>query len=66
VEQLPEIGARLAFVGVRPELERESGALLRVSSQRDQPQEPLQAKGVEGAKTLAVHGDLDCAEKSDL
>jgi hypothetical protein len=31
VEQLPEIGARLTFVGVGPELERESCAVLRVS-----------------------------------
>ena len=36
VEQLSEVGARLTFVGVGPELERESRAVLQVSPYRDQ------------------------------
>jgi hypothetical protein len=66
VEQLSEVRPRLAFVGVQPELERESRAVLQVSPQRDQRQKPLQAKRVEGVKTPAVQGDLDSTEKSDL
>ena len=66
VEQLSEVGPRLTFVGVGPELERESRAVLQVSPQRDQRQKPLQAKRVEGAKTPAVQDDLDSTKKSDL
>jgi hypothetical protein len=40
--------------------------VLQVSPQRDQRQEPLQAKGVKGAKTTAVQDDLDCTEKPNL
>ncbi len=66
VDQLSEVGPRLAFVGVGPQLERESRAVLQVSPQRDQRQKPLQAKRVEGAKTPAVQDDLDSTKKSDL
>jgi hypothetical protein len=66
VEQLSEVGARLTLVGVGPELERESRAVLQISPQRDQRQKPLQAKRVEGAKTPAVQDDLDSTKKSDL
>jgi hypothetical protein len=65
VDQLSEVGPRLTFVGVGPELKRESGAVLQVSPQHDQRQEPLQAKRVEGAKTAAVQDHVDCAEQSD-
>ena len=40
--------------------------MLQVSPQRDQRQEPLQAKRVEGAETAAVQDDFDCTEQSDL
>jgi hypothetical protein len=66
VEQLSEVGASLTFVGVGPELERESRAVLQISPQRDQRQEPLQAKIVESAETAAVQDDFDCTEQSDL
>ena len=65
VEQLSEVGARLTFVGVGPELERESRAVLRVFPQRDQRQKPLQAKRVEGAQASAVQDDLDSTKKPD-
>jgi hypothetical protein len=59
VKHLSKVGARLTFVGVRPELERESRAVLQFSPQRDQRQEPLQAKIVESAETAAVQDDFD-------
>jgi hypothetical protein len=40
--------------------------MLQVAPQRDQRQEPLQAKNVEGAKTAAVQDDFDGTEQSDL
>ena len=66
VKQLSEVGARLTFVGVGPELERESRAVLQVSPYRDQRQRPLEAKRVEGAKAPAVQDDLDHTKKSDV
>src|SRR5262249_16017123 len=66
VEQLSEVGPRLALLGVGPGLERESRAVLQISAQRDQRQKPLQAKRVERAKTPVVQDDLDSTKKSDL
>src|SRR5688572_1394312 len=40
--------------------------MLQVSPQRDQREEPLQAKRVEGAKTAAVQDDFDRTEEPDL
>jgi hypothetical protein len=40
--------------------------VLQVSAQRDQRQEPLQAKSIEGAKTAPVQDDFDGTEQSDL
>ena len=46
--------------------EREPRPVLRASPQRDQRQEALQAKRIEGAETPAVQNDLDFAKKSYL
>jgi hypothetical protein len=62
MQQLSEVGPRLTFVGVGPELEREAGAVLQLPPQRDHREEPLQAKRVEGAKMAPVEDDFDCAE----
>jgi hypothetical protein len=40
--------------------------VLQISPQRDQRQESLQAKSVEGAETVAVQDDFDRTEQSDL
>lgn len=66
VKELPEIGSRLTFAGVGPELERESRPVLQISSDDDQAQKPLQAKGVEGAQAPTVQNDPYRTEKPDL
>ncbi len=65
MQQFSQVGARLTFQGIRPELERELRAVLRVPAQRDQSKKPLQAQGLESAQALAVKDHFDDSKKPD-